>query len=91
MAVGDATTTTVARLTFLMSDGSSEQLDVPSPLDSLISSDTAVSVVTPAVESIAGGYANTANATIEALTKVEAVVTTRTSVSETVVQAGGEG
>lgn len=82
MAVGEEVTLTSARLTFAMSDGTTDQVTIDYPVNGLLSSDTTVlegvlfgSDAGYPVQNIAVGYANTGGATIDAVSKVEQITT----------------
>lgn len=95
MAVGDVSTETSARLTFNMSDGTTDVYSVPYPVDGLVDSSTGVAAAVLNGEgkplwNIAQGYANTNGASIEGVSKIEQVVTMITSVSETLIEPSNE-
>lgn len=95
MAVGDITTETSARLTFNMSDGTTDLYTVPYPVDGLIDSDTGVAAGVlngdgKPLWNIAQGYANTNGASIEGVSKIEKVVTMTTSINETLIIPSNE-
>lgn len=95
MAVGDVTTETTARLTFSMSDGTTDQYTIPYPVNDLVSTSEGAAAGVLNGEgkplwNIAQGYANTNGATIDGVAKVEQVVTMITSVSETLIEPSNE-